>query len=523
MEVMAQRPEVVGWKLRALVQVAAGVAVTAGFLGAIEVACGVFVPPEPVAVQPAALRNVAGDAVSKTLMGINLNPAPLVADVDLLWRNKPLASKTQPVNPRRFGRNDTWSIAINSEGFRGPERLDKDGRDGVYRILCIGDSVTFGFNTDQDAPFARRVEDLLRTQFPSRRFEVINAGVPGWSWVQGLRFLETKGLALHPNLVIMAHGMNDQFWIAKITDSERIRALEDPWVRGLQAASDVLWRTNTYQAVRRLVANSQPVSTDSPGCQRQIRETGVCRRVSLAEIEAAIHAAHRRTAAAGIDLLVLNLEFMETAAVQGARRAVDADGIPFVDFVADFNQWRQADEDERAHRLGLAAGPAGPGEPMRAAAHPLGERYVVLRVWAAGLDGNISVKGSSFGGGEFPLDEAMYDDGTHGDETGGDGVFSVAIAIPAAVAKIRYKYYVNGIAKFTALPPLPSSHHDRVRLFEPGVAPIEIFGAVPLMAELAHPNAEGHERIASRIVEELRRFDSFAHFVGPASGAPAAR
>jgi len=506
----------VGWKVGLLLQIVAGATVTILLLAAIEFVCGYFVRAGEAAERAASLRTVEGDAVSTLLKFIDGNPAPLVRDVDLLWRNKPLVSKTQPVNPRRFGRDDTWTIETNSQGYRGPEEAFKRARTGVYRILFIGDSVTYGFNVDQDAVFARRLENRLHARFPSQRFEVINAAVPGWSWVQGLRFLETEGLALHPNLVVMAHGMNDQYWVAKITDDERLQSLEKPLARVLQHASILLERTNSYRLLTSFTSPppSEP-STNSPACEQQIRENDVCRRVSLPEIEAEVHKVHALTAAAGVDLLILNLEFMETQAAAAAHRAIDREGIAAADFVARFKQWRQADETARAARLRLLPAQAMPRERSANGATPVPGQRVLLRVLAPEGGSEISVKGAGYTPETFQFDAVMSDDGTHGDEVANDRVFSVTIDVPPDVGIIRYKYYLGATAEFTALPPLPSSHHDRIKQYaRDSVGPIEVFGQVYLMAELAHPDAEGHERIAAGIMEELERFDSFGKFVG---------
>ena len=43
---------------------------------------------------------------------------------------------------------------------------------------------------------------LLKQRYPGASFVIINAGVPGRSWLQGFRFLEARGHALKPDLVI---------------------------------------------------------------------------------------------------------------------------------------------------------------------------------------------------------------------------------------------------------------------------------------------------------------------------------
>src|SRR5262249_36973543 len=161
--------------------------------------------------------------------------------------NAAAVRRTQLVNPQPYGRHQTWTIENNSVGYRGPEVAAGGKHPGVYRVLCIGESVTFGFNADQNDTYPRQLARLLDERHPGAASEVINAGVPGWSWLQGLRFLETEGLGLHPDAVLMAHGTNDQFFKARVTDQERFRRLGSPVQRIVQRTKLLLSETNTYQ------------------------------------------------------------------------------------------------------------------------------------------------------------------------------------------------------------------------------------------------------------------------------------
>jgi len=98
-------------------------------------------------------------------------------------------------------------VRINSLGFRGKEyAVQKDGN--VFRIVVLGDSVTFGVGVDDAAVFTRRMEDLLRQRRPSA-VEVINLGVVGYDLDQELAILRAKGLSLMPDLVIVGVTLND--------------------------------------------------------------------------------------------------------------------------------------------------------------------------------------------------------------------------------------------------------------------------------------------------------------------------
>jgi len=78
-----------------------------------------------------------------------------------------------------------------------------------YRIVCLGDSNTFG----QDLPYAQTypavLQDLLREQYPELDAVLINVGVCGDTSVQGLARLERDVLPYEPQVVVSAFGLND--------------------------------------------------------------------------------------------------------------------------------------------------------------------------------------------------------------------------------------------------------------------------------------------------------------------------
>ncbi len=96
-------------------------------------------------------------------------------------------------------------VATNSMGFR--DREFGPPEPGVFRILVLGDSVTFGHGVPGNATFARRLEVLLSTR--ERRVDVLNAGVPGWSTRQERIFYERHGEELAPDLVLVGFVLND--------------------------------------------------------------------------------------------------------------------------------------------------------------------------------------------------------------------------------------------------------------------------------------------------------------------------
>ena len=487
--------------VRLLRDAAVSLLVAGVLLAAIEGVSRILVSPPSTD----ALRVVQGDdAVSQTLGWLDLNLAPLDKDVDFLWRNRPDVHKRQPVNPQRFGRHDEWTIVSNARGFRSVEPPPPEKRADELRILCIGDSVTFGFNVDQGDSFPERLQAALRARHPGRPVRVINAGTPGWSWLQGLRFLEREGVALRPDVVVMGHGANDRYFPATITDAERLGVLQRRGVRSMESLRLLLERSATYRLVQRFTAPGDASSDLSPGCRRQVTGTGKCRRLALDEIEASVAAAGRMAAGTGADLVVLNVDFEETDAVTAVRNEIRRSPVPYIDIVSEYVERRAADERARQLRLGLAATRTRPATAwqQREATRVLFRVLTPPGGSSVRVDGGSVLTKTGFG-------TELRDDGTVGDEIGGDGVWSGRIEI--AADELEYRYSRDGTAELLPLPPLPSTQANRKRTVRgETILPVEVFGDLYLKAERMHPNAEGQQMIADGILEILPTLQSFA-------------
>jgi len=100
------------------------------------------------------------------------------------------------------------TVHTNALGLRGaPARTEK--APGTFRILVLGDSFAFGFGVADDEAFPAVLGRLLPPPPGFERVEVLNAGVAGWSADQYWLFLEARGFALAPDLVLLAPTEND--------------------------------------------------------------------------------------------------------------------------------------------------------------------------------------------------------------------------------------------------------------------------------------------------------------------------
>jgi lysophospholipase L1-like esterase len=111
-------------------------------------------------------------------------------------------------------------VSTNRQGLRYPRDLGPKPANG-FRILALGDSVTFGFRVPRVLPRAPErvnlawqpypalVEAHLREQNPGVPIEVIPLAVPGYTSHQGLAWLRRDIDRYQPDLVTACFGWND--------------------------------------------------------------------------------------------------------------------------------------------------------------------------------------------------------------------------------------------------------------------------------------------------------------------------
>ncbi|MFB3788894.1 MAG: SGNH/GDSL hydrolase family protein [bacterium] len=98
-------------------------------------------------------------------------------------------------------------VAINAQGLRDQE-YPFEKSSNQKRILVLGDSVAFGYGVSAQDTFAKQWEIILRSD-SGASWQIINAGVPGYTTVQEVRWFEVEGLRYHPDAVILTYVMND--------------------------------------------------------------------------------------------------------------------------------------------------------------------------------------------------------------------------------------------------------------------------------------------------------------------------
>jgi lysophospholipase L1-like esterase len=112
------------------------------------------------------------------------------------------------LKPNSEGKLFNSKVSINSLGFRGREVTRE--KQNAYRIVVLGESTTFGDTmNEKDQPWPEVLERIIVEKLrPSRRVEVINAGVPSYTLTQNLSRFPTEILPLKPDMLITYHGYN---------------------------------------------------------------------------------------------------------------------------------------------------------------------------------------------------------------------------------------------------------------------------------------------------------------------------
>jgi hypothetical protein len=195
---------------------------------------------------------------------------------------------------------------MNSKGFRDNE-YSVDRPPGVFRIACLGDSVTMGEGVHFEDTFAKQLEGLLNRQAKSvdgrREFEVLNFGVDGFSTREERILYERTVSGYDPDVVLLTMVSNDDMpWLEQKEIMES-GELED-------GGRFRLWRA----AKRRFNEQRRPDFSNS------LRE---------------LLRLHRLTEEQGTGLLVILFRFFpqgdDQELVDAVRPVVEESGIPWVD------------------------------------------------------------------------------------------------------------------------------------------------------------------------------------------------
>lgn len=474
----------------------------------------------------------------------------LDADDELIWQGRPharqtyldlfcpmpsederkaLLSRFSPSVPEELKNNPRWTVSFNSAGFRDDEFPATKSPDAI-RIVALGDSWTFGHNVEVDQGYPKRLEALLRSDFPDKKIEVLNLAMLAYTSHEGLKLLQRKALALQPDIVLIGYSMNDASipgWHDKdvfVPKSKRFTlrrfVTENSEIYKLAAYLNQLGKFQSVTMGDTIKAVSDPndnflyeswVSADALEAKDYERlESKV--RVPPADYEQNIREMIRLVREKGAVPILLHNELRPGSPYQSALQRISRDeNVQLVDNCELIGKERQRIEAGLEQKFGLAAPPAS------AAKSTEGSVDVVFRV----LMDRASVSRAMFIVGPYPeLGDnvpnkvAMFDDGTHGDQKAGDNVWSYTAKFSPG-RKIFYVYTNSGTEGKWENLDLPKIRNFVVpsSSTSPSYRPIESFGQLYLQADGFHTNAAGYGIMAQAVHDAVMKTEKFQSLV----------
>ena len=200
-------------------------------------------------------------------------------------------------------------VQLNRLGMREREFAPEPAA-GRFRVVVLGDSMTFGQGAPQDEVWPRVLERALAAAPPpgATGVEVINLALPGYNTAQELALLKEAGLALHPDLVVVGFFYND----VELTPRQQAR------LAGAGAAPPPDTRSSINRAITALKTHSLLFAYLSPRVGAVMRRFGGKGLGQAANYNAMYAPGHAGWANARAALK----EMKELAAASGAGLAV---------------------------------------------------------------------------------------------------------------------------------------------------------------------------------------------------------
>lgn len=453
----------------------------------------------------------------------------LEPDEALLWRNRPNARRKRidifgpahteeernslihqflPGLPTSYRENPVWDISLNSAGFREVEFPDRKAP-AVFRIICLGDSWTFGHNVAQDEAYPQRLRALLKQEFPEANFEILNIGVPGYSSYQGVKLLK-RFTTLEPDVVVIAYAINDLGMtgfhaedisavkvvkkIAGLMEHVELYKLLRYWALLLK------WKPNTIGEYLRNMPDYVSWKENEAKTSSGNYEKNHLEMINLAS-------SHDAGA-----ILLYNDFWRGSPYLKTLEKISSEKTVPLIDSSALLVEAQKRIEKGLETELKLR-----PDKGQMANAN--GEIEVVFRVYLGDrpVPKGIYIVGNHVNfGNVIPNKVAMYDDGTRGDQKAGDKVWSYSARFSPGTV-LFYVYTNSGEeGKWEGLdvPDIRTlqveARHDEEKVY----TPIESFGKIYMKSDRVHTNAAGYEVIAQALLEELKKDERFKRYLG---------
>ncbi len=222
----------------------------------------------------------------------------------------------------------TFRESTDANGLRAPLHAEKKP-DGVFRVMTLGCSTTFGWGVDDEQAYPARLETILAES--GHPVEVINAGQPGHSSFQGLWLWDRALAAYQPDIVVFGYVVQDARRVAYSDSSQAALQQNADFLK-----QNLLYRSRLYLGLldgyRRAVIREKDTPAD-----------GGVYRVSPEEYVANIRGFEDRARSVGAKFMLFGFP-LERAGYTADHRdllrlAAEDMEAPYYDPQADFERY----------------------------------------------------------------------------------------------------------------------------------------------------------------------------------------
>jgi hypothetical protein len=271
-------------------------------------------------------------------------------------------------------------VSINARGYRGA--LHGARRPGAERVVVLGDSIAFGLEVGDAETFAALLER-------PREREVLNLAVQGWGTDQQALRLEREGLALRPDVVVLAlcvandftdvaldHFLYDRrhpkpYFLLRHGELE----LHDAHLRLGTGARVARWLGERSRLFQRLAGWGVPEEPPGWHWQRTVEEQEPRSAQNVSIVSHLVRRMAEASRAADADFLLAAFPYRRswdeggTPELESLAEILGRSGVPLLDLGVAFRERGQRFEDLTVDKLGhlAAAGHRATAEILDAA------------------------------------------------------------------------------------------------------------------------------------------------------------
>ena len=388
-----------------------------------------------------------------------------------------------------------YNIRTTAQGFR--VALDEKTTtfsakpNDVFRVVTLGDSLTFGFGIDYENTWVSILASHLKANAPRGiRVEVINAGVISYDSALGKQLLEDRILALQPDLVLIGFGFNDygfnaKYFVGKTTTSPIYRMRFFRWTRW--------WIDNYFRKHKKLSVATLKSSKEKLG--ELLGAHSFTPEQFSDHIESMVVLLKEKN----IRSVLLNSTIPSRLYLPALKKISEKNNAPLIDFREILFQAAKRKDVESFQPVD------GVFQLKIQNAKP-GERFFIV--------------GDFFSAVEFGFSE-MNDEGRDGDAVKGDGIFSKRLSfLPGTLLSFRFAKHdpeegrnhwaeeFHGWRVFRRFEVPEQAFLSKVYAFndlsDQGYRNFALF---PYMQEICHPNVRGNAilgpAVATRVLDYL--------------------